>query len=252
MAHPAYLREKARELRIKKKLSLLEIAERLALPKTTVFYWIQDLPIPEFKYRDTPARACARAKAARVNVARFKALRDAAYQHGWDEYPVLAQKPTFVDFVCMYIGEGYRRNRNVVSLANSNTGVVRLADFWIRYFSQNKVTYRFQYHADQDPDYLVRFWSFGLGVDPELVTYQRKSNSGGLSGRNWRSKHGVLTVTVNDTALRARLQAWMDRTQDHWLDSISPRGVAKSGIARALGARDPGFKSRHPDLRSKH
>jgi transcriptional regulator with XRE-family HTH domain len=37
MAYPAYVREKARELRIERKLSLLEIAERLALPKTTVF-----------------------------------------------------------------------------------------------------------------------------------------------------------------------------------------------------------------------
>jgi hypothetical protein len=220
MAHPAYLREKARELRRKRKLSLLEIAERLALPKTTVFYWIRDLPIPEFKYGDTPARARARAKAARRNVAKFKALRDAAYERGWEEYPSLFQMPTFPDFVCMYIGEGYRRNRNVVSLGNSNPGVVRLADFWIRRLSQNKVTYRFQYHADQDPDYLVRFWSFGLGVNPELIAPQRKSNSGGLSGRNWRSKHGVLTVTVNDTALRARLQAWMDRTQDQWLDSV--------------------------------
>jgi transcriptional regulator with XRE-family HTH domain len=87
MAHPAYLREKARELRRKRKLSLLEIAERLALPKTTVFYWIRDLPIPEFKYGDTPARARARAKAARRNVAKFKALRDAAYERGWEEYP---------------------------------------------------------------------------------------------------------------------------------------------------------------------
>jgi hypothetical protein len=95
-----------------------------------------------------------------------------------------------------------------------------LADFWIRRFAKNKVTYSFQYHADQDPDYLVRFWSFGLGVDPKLFVAQRKSNSGRLSGRNWRSKHGVLTVTVNDTEFRARLQAWMDRTQDHWLHSI--------------------------------
>ena len=109
MPHPAYLRKKARELRIKRKLSLLEIAERLALPKTTVFYWIQDLPDPKIKHRDTPARARARAKGARRNAARYKALRDAAYQRGWDEYPILAQQPTFVDFVCMYIGEGYKR-----------------------------------------------------------------------------------------------------------------------------------------------
>ena len=165
MAHPAYLREKARELRTKRKLSLLEIAERLALPKTTVFYWIRDLPDPEIKHRDSPGRSRARAAAGRRNAAKYKALRDAAYRRGWDEYPILVQQPTFIDFVCMYIGEGYRRNRNVVSLANSNTGVVRLADFWIRRFAQNKVTYSFQYHADQDPDYLVRFWSFGLGAD---------------------------------------------------------------------------------------
>jgi hypothetical protein len=78
----------------------------------------------------------------------------------------------------------------------------------------------FQYHADQDPGYLVRFWSFGLGVDPALIKPQRKSNSGRLSGRTWRSKYGVLTVRASDTALRMRLQAWIDRTQDGWLDSL--------------------------------
>jgi transcriptional regulator with XRE-family HTH domain len=142
---PAYLKEKARELRTRRKLSLLEIAERLALPKTTVFYWIRDLPDPEIKHRDSPARARSRAKAARRNVARYKALRDAAYRRGWDEFPSLAQEPTFTDFVCMYIGEGYKRNRNTVALANSDPRVIRLADWWIRRFSRNPVTYSFQY-----------------------------------------------------------------------------------------------------------
>jgi hypothetical protein len=94
MAYPVYLREKAREIRIKKKLSLLEIAERLALPKTTVFYWIPDLPIPELKYRDSPARARARAKAARVNVTKFKALRDAAYNDGHRTFDRLSAIPS--------------------------------------------------------------------------------------------------------------------------------------------------------------
>jgi hypothetical protein len=225
MAHPLYLREKARHLRVNQRLSLIQIADRLALPKTTVFYWIKDLPNPRIKYADTPGRARARAAAARSNRARFKALRDAAYRTGWDEYPVLALQPTFTDFVCMYIGEGYRRNRNVVSLANSDPRIIRLADAWIRRFTRNKVTYSFQYHTDQDPDYLVRFWSFGLGAAPELFSQQRKSNSGHLSGRTWRSKFGVLTVESNDTLLRARLQAWMDRLQDGWVDSLPDRGA---------------------------
>jgi hypothetical protein len=106
MTYPPYLREKARKLRTERKLSLLEIAERLALPKTTVFYWIADLPLPKITFRDSPGRARARAKAARSNVAKFKALREAAYRQGWNEYALIATEPTFVDFVCMYIGEG--------------------------------------------------------------------------------------------------------------------------------------------------
>jgi hypothetical protein len=220
MAYPVYMREKARKLRVEQRLSLLEIADRLAVPKTTAFYWIRDLPDPDIKYRDTPARARARAKAAEANRDRARANREAAYREGWDEYESLALEPTFTDFVCMYIGEGYKRCRNTVSIANSDPQVIELGDRWIRRFARNKVTYAFQYHPDQDPAYLIRFWSFRLDVDPVLFTYQRKSNSGNLSGRNWRSKHRVLTVRASDTLLRARLQAWIDRTKDRWIDSI--------------------------------
>jgi hypothetical protein len=220
MAHPAYLREKARDLRTRKRLSLLEIADCLALPKTTIYYWIKDLPDPEIKYRDTPARVAARKRQGRRMKVEYARRRKAAYDQGWEEYPALIARPTFRDFICIYIGEGYKRSRHTVSVANSDLRVVRLADRWIRRFARNKVTYQFQYHADQDPEYLIRFWSTGLGVDPSLFTYQRKSNSGQLSGRTWRSKYGVLTVRAQDTMLRYRLQAWIDRTQDDWIDSL--------------------------------
>lgn len=220
MTHPPYLRAKARELRTKRKMSLDEIAECLALGKTTVWYWIKDLPDPEIKHRETPGRRRAREAAARSNRARFKAIRDTAYRQGWEEFALLDAEPGFRDFVCMYIGEGYKRNRNVVSIANSDPRVVRLGDPWIRRFSKNRVTYSFHYHADQDPEYLILFWSSYLGVDRELFTAKRKSNSGQLSGRQWRSKFGVLSVTAADTQFRARLQGWIDRVQDSWLDSI--------------------------------
>ncbi len=45
MAYPRYLREKALQLRTEKHLSLDEIAERLALPNTTVYYWIKGTPL---------------------------------------------------------------------------------------------------------------------------------------------------------------------------------------------------------------
>jgi hypothetical protein len=220
MTHPPYVRAKARELRTKRKMSLDEIAECLALGKTTVWYWIKDLPDPEIKHRETPGRRRAREAAARSNRARFQALRDRAYRQGWDEFALLDAEPGFRDFVCMYIGEGYKRNRNVVSIANSDPRVIRLGDHWIGRFSKNKVTYSLQYHADQDPDYLILFWSSYLEVEKELFSAKRKSNSGQLSGRQWRSRFGVLSVTAADTHFRARLQAWIDRVQDSWLHSI--------------------------------
>lgn len=221
MTHPPYLREKARRLRAERRLSLAEIAARLALPKTTVWYWIEDLPDPSIRRRVTPGRRRSLAAAAATNRARFAAIRDAAYQRGWDEFALLDAEPGFRDFVCMYIGEGGKRDRNRVSLANSDPRVVALADHWIRRFALNKVTYSFQYHADQDPERLIAFWSAYLGADRAAFAYLRKSNSGRLAGRQWRSRYGVLTVLTNDTQLRARLQAWIDRVQDAWLHSAN-------------------------------
>ena len=220
MTHPPYLREKARELRIKNRMSLNEIAECLALNKTTVWYWIADLPDPEIKGRESAGRQAGRIKAAQANRERAKARRDAAYKQGWDEFALLDSLPGFRDFVCMYIGEGYKRCRNQVALCNSDRRVIGLADYWIRRFARNPVTYRLQYDADQDPEYLRRFWCSYLGADESAFSYMRKSNSNQLKGRTWRSKYGVLTVGCADTMLRARLQAWIDRVEDDWLDSL--------------------------------
>jgi transposase len=43
MSHPPYLRAKARELRTERRLTIDEIAERLALSRTTIYHWVRDL-----------------------------------------------------------------------------------------------------------------------------------------------------------------------------------------------------------------
>jgi hypothetical protein len=151
---------------------------------------------------------------------KFRVLREQAYEEGRQSFQALsASDPTFRDFVCMYIGEGFKRNRNRVSIGNSELRVVVLATRWLRALSRNAVRFSVQFHADQDLRKLSEFWASTLGVDPEEIRLQRKSNSGRLGGRTWRCEHGVLTVTTCDTLLRARLQAWMDCVQETWLHS---------------------------------
>jgi len=94
---------------------------------------------------------------------------------------------------------------------------VKLAVRWMREFASNKVTYSIQFHADQDVRMLATFWAAELGVNPNQIRLQRKSNSNRLTGRTWRSQWGVLTVWSKDTVFRAKLEAWMDCLRETWV-----------------------------------
>ncbi len=207
-----HLRIKAIALRTERSLTLDEIVERLALPKTTVYHWIKDIPIP-YTERQTEAQ---RKKAEAVRM-KYAALRDEAYQQGWDEAPALLNNPSFRDFVVLYMAEGSKRSRERVEFVNSDMQMIRLAKLWFSEFvDKTRMRYRLQYHADHDVDELKQYWSAALNINPDDIKLMRKSNSGRLAGRQFRSRYGVISVSVADTYLRARLQAWMDYVKAQW------------------------------------
>jgi predicted DNA-binding transcriptional regulator AlpA len=217
MAHPSYLREKARAMRAERRLTIDELAERLALPRSTIYYWVRDMPIPgSGPVGGWPASA--QRNGTRAMKRKFRLLREAAYREGVESYPALAQEPTFRDFVCLYIAEGYKRSRHTVSICNSDPSVMLLSDRWIRRLTQRPVNYAVTYHPDQQPEQLIGFWSGYLGVPAAAVRCQRKTNSGQLSGRVWRCRHGVMAVASHDTYFRARLAAWVDLIKGEWAE----------------------------------
>jgi transcriptional regulator with XRE-family HTH domain len=122
MAYPRYLREKARTLRSERRLTLDEIAQRLALPRTTVWYWIRDLPL------DRPRRASAgQRKGVLAMQAKYRRLREQAYAQGEAEFDDLVVRPTFREFVVLYIAEGSKRDRNRIAIGNSDPRIVCMA-----------------------------------------------------------------------------------------------------------------------------
>lgn len=62
--------------------------------------------------------------------------------------------------------------------------------------SPRSLTYSIQYHADQRLDQCAITGPMFSGIDGLAIALQRKSNSGELNGRHWRSAYGVLTVRV--------------------------------------------------------
>jgi len=91
-----------------------------------------------------------------------------------------------------------------------------LATHWVRRLTEKTPTFSIQYNADQDLNELRKFWGGALGIEPDAIRLQRKSNSNQMAGRQWRSRYGVIAVRVQDTLLRARLQAWMDSLRAEW------------------------------------
>jgi hypothetical protein len=157
---------------------------------------------------------------------KYRLLREAAYAEGQASFDALAGIPTFREFVVLYIAEGSKRTRGQVMVCNSDPLVVALCTGWLRRLTDRPLRFSIQYHADQDLDELRAYWAGVLGIEPEEVRFQRKSNSGKLAGRQWRSRYGVVAVNANDTLLRARMQAWMDRLRSEWaLDSGAADGA---------------------------
>jgi len=193
-------------------MTIDDLADRLALSRSTIYYWVRDLPIPAA----TANRSAAQRRGTLAMQRRYTAKREAAYQRGAAEFGELCVDPEFRDFVCMYIAEGYKRDRNKVALGNSDPAVIKMADRWMRRFALRSLGYSVQYHADQDLVKLRVYWGALLAIDPQSIRLQRKSNSNQLAGRTWRSPYGVLTVRASDTMFRARLQAWIDLLRASW------------------------------------
>jgi transposase-like protein len=220
MAHSNYLRRMARLLRVEQQLSVDQLALRLALPRSTVYYWVRDLPLR--------AQAPGAGKGAREVVVTARGVgklggrsasrspSEAAYEDALRSFDDLDAQPTFRDFVCLYIARGCTRERTKVSLSDSDPAVIRLVNRWMLRLTDKSPLLSIQYEPGQSLTELRRFWGAIVGAEARTIRVHGEADRGGEHGPAGRPRHGVLTVAVDDTLLRARLQAWMRKTRDSW------------------------------------
>lgn len=214
-------------MRVRRQLSVDQLAKRLALPRSTVYYWVRDLPLREASATElgTSSRGVRPAGSRKggasggggggARIARPK--RAGAYEQALRSYDDLVAQPTFRDFVCVYIADGYKRDRRRVALASADPDVIRLAHRWIWRLTDKSPSLTVRYAREQSREELQRFWSEAVGEQLESIRARRASVDELQHAWSARPLHGVLTLTVDDHVLRARMQAWMRRTRESWL-----------------------------------
>jgi len=207
MAHSNYLRRMARLLRVEQRLTVDQLAARLSLPRSTVYYWVRDLPLGEREGERVGAGIGKRAGAV---------AGDAAYEDALRSFDDLAAQPTFRDFVCLYIVRGCTRDRTRVSLSDSDAAVMRLANRWMLRLSDKPPLLSVRYEPGQSLTELRRFWSGIVGVQARTIRVHEEADRAGDRDAARCARHGVLTVSVEDALLHARLEAWICKTRDSW------------------------------------
>lgn len=207
MAHARYLRQMARSLRVEQRLTVDELAVRLSLPRSTIYYWVRDLPLGDGACGDTHREASGRVS---------RASRDAAYEEGLETFEELSAQPTFRDFVCIYLVQGEHRDRTRVALTNSDPAVMRLVSRWLRRLTDKAPFLSLRYGPGQSLRELRRFWGEVTGAEPRSIRVRGSCAEGPGEDPAPGPPHGRLTVAVEDTLLRARLQGWMHRARESW------------------------------------
>jgi len=211
-----HLREKAKTLR-EQGYSLIEISNMLGKAKTTVYHWL--INFEGYKSKTLESHKSEKCKASlkaavKANTEKYDKLRKTAYLDGTSIF--VNDSKNLRDFALLYLTEGHRKTKWAPSISNSNWKIIAFSKKIFEKYSDKKIGYRIQYHADQDLNQIKSFWAEKLCILPTEIKLQRKSNSGKLKGRNWASVNGVLAITVNDTYLREKIQAWMDLVEKDW------------------------------------
>jgi hypothetical protein len=216
MAHSNYLRRMARLLRVEQRLTVDQLASRLALPRSTVYYWVRDLPLGEREGECASAAGVGERAGTDIGKRASAVAGDVAYEDALRSFDDLVAQPTFRDFVCLYIARGSTHERAKVSLSDSDAAVMRLVNRWMLRLSDKSPLLSVRYEPGQSLTELRRFWGGVVGVQARTIHVHEATDRADARVTEQRAGHGVLTVAVEDALLRARLQAWICKTRDSW------------------------------------
>ena len=181
--------EKLKNLYIKEKKSIAEIAKIFKCSEQGVNYWFKKFCIPK------------------------RTISEAIYVKNHpkgDPFKVVFPKnmdeaKLFGMGIGLYWGEGNKANKNTVKLGNSDPKLLKIfIEFLIKFFEIDKNDLKFHLHTftDINLDDAINYWIKELKIKKEQFYKPTVTITGKLGNYRNKSKYGVLTVYYANTKLR--------------------------------------------------
>lgn len=219
----AQLRQQAVELRIKKQFSYAEIRERLNVSKSTLSYWLRELPLDEEKVLELRRAGWKKSEAGRekfrLTMRKKKEVKDLEvylkYQAKFSNIPKMT---SFIAGLMLYLGEGTKTDPSKLVLANTDPKVIKFYIYWLNEFlgvpKENMKAWLHLYE-NMDIEKEKEFWRRETGLSKEqfyeLLPRPLKKSSFSYKDSN---RHGTCSIYIGgvekNREVRMAIKAFLD------------------------------------------
>ncbi len=222
------LREQAVKLRTENEFSYGEIRKRLGVAKSTLSYWLQEFPLSEEKIKELRKKGW---KKSEVKIERFRAaMRQKRKQKDLEVYnkyqkrfTKLSKDAFFIAGLMLYLGEGDKKNRDKIGLANTDPWIIKFFIKWLVDFlgiTKEKIKVQLHLYENMDIEKEKKFWEIELGFQkkqfykPAIRKLQKSSFSYKESFRHGTCSIYVLGVEKKRELMMA-IQAFIDKYMEY-------------------------------------
>lgn len=217
------LREKAINLRLKKRFSYGQIRKIVPVAKSTLSYWLRELPLSEREIHNLRVQNGKLDNAGREKFrATMQKKRETDFIKVYSKYKKglanLSKDAFLVAGLMLYLGEGDKKNRNKIALVNTDIRVIKFFVKWlIEYLnvSIENIRVELQLYENMNIEREMIFWQKGLKISRKQFykPYIHKLRKSSFSYRE-SYRHGTCGIhlpgTERKTTLMAMLQAFLD------------------------------------------
>jgi transcriptional regulator with XRE-family HTH domain len=217
-------RQKALELRIKKKMSYSQIKKILGVSKSTLSYWLRNYPLSKERIRELRDWSEVRIEKFRqtMKVKREKRLKRLYEEEKRIWLPFL-KRELYVAGLFLYWGEGVKALKSSVSLNNTDPKVVKFYLYWITKalkIPKRKIKVYVHLYSDMDINKALNFWSKELKIPLSQFNkpYVKSSKKANIDHRGFG--HGTCGLIVNDVRLKEKIMMGIEAVADYYSGKI--------------------------------
>lgn len=217
------LREKVVQLRLTHELSYSEIRKRTGVSKSTLSYWLRDLPLSNKRISELRKKGWKKGEAARElyrNSMRKKKVQEYAseYEKAKKRFSHISADAHYIAGLMLYAAEGSKKDPYKISIANTDPKIILFFIDWLQvHCAVSKDDLRFQLHLyeSMEIEKEILFWINTLGIQRmQLYKAQIRKLQKASFTYSGSFRHGTCTLYFGSkekkTLIMASIAAFFD------------------------------------------